>query len=126
MATKLTFEKFHDAHPIELGKNQLAAKCTIQYNHFELIFENLLQVQQFLLTLELDGLLPKGVRISSTLASALSADSSRMTAVSAAVRARASAAGDTLDWKGVVDLASDCLVGSACSFSGEASENSTQ
>jgi len=124
MTTKLTFEKFHDAHPIELGKNQFAAKCNIQ-NDFELIFENLFQVQQFLLTLELDGLLPEGVQISSALASALSADSSHMTAVSSGVRARASAAGDTLDWKGVVDLASDCLVGSAWSFSGKSSENST-
>jgi len=72
------------------------------------------QVQQFLLTLEMDDLLPEGVRISDSLASALTTDAEQLMARHPVDLNRA---GKDLPWAELVDVAAICLVRSACLYS---------
>ena len=56
------------------------------------------QVQQFLLTLELDGLLPEGVRISDSLTRALAASPAELAQASPVVARRKGGAIEDLEW----------------------------
>ena len=81
-------------------------------------------MQQYLLTMELDGLLPADVRISESLTRALSTPTSQLLASSSNSRTCGSedtGDGDVmqdLSWKELVDVAADSLVRSAWTFSG--------
>ena len=74
------------------------------------------QVQQFVLTLEMDGLLPDGVSISEALPRALTADPAELASVIAASEALVRDDAH-VPWSQLVDLAACCLVRSAWSYS---------